>query len=346
MLNSTKTLASIILIALVCLTFLIIKPFLNSALWAIVLAILFWPIKIHLIQKYKLSNNFAALLITVISSILFLSIFFLIFILLEKDGIDFVKAVKDYLIKFPTNSELVKLKIIGPVISETMNLIKPWIENFQSLIFTIVQKQSVNLINLIKNTTYLAFDFLISMFALFNFLKYGDDLINFLRVIMSSSFSSDKTSYVNHIGVMIKAVTKGLILTSTAQGLMATIGFIAVGVSSPLILGVVTALLSIIPFAGAIIWVSVSISLIIEGRLLAGSGLFLWGLLVVSLIDNFIRPFIISSEIKQSFTLLFFGILGGLSAFGLIGVFIGPVILSVLTKLFHEFSKESKHIKM
>ncbi len=86
------------------------------------------------------------------------------------------------------------------------------------------------------------------------------------------------------------------------------------------------------------IWGSIGVWLLLQGQIGAGIGLLLWGALVVSWIDNLVRPLVISGVAKIPFLLVLFGVLGGLAAFGLIGLFVGPVILAILLALWREWS--------
>ena len=129
----------------------------------------------------------------------------------------------------------------------------------------------------------------------------------------------------------------GLVLTALAQGLLAGLGYWAAGVRSPALLAVVTALIALIPFGTPFVWGSIGAWLVLHGQTAAGVGLLLWGTLVVSWVDNLIRPMVISSASHTPFLLVMFGVLGGVTAFGLIGLFVGPVILAVLMAVWREW---------
>ncbi len=102
-----------------------------------------------------------------------------------------------------------------------------------------------------------------------------------------------------------------------------------------------TALIAMVPFGTPIAWGSIAILLLLSGDTTAGVGLLLWGALVVSSVDNVIRPLVISNATRIPFLLVMFGVLGGLAAFGLVGLFLGPIILAVLMAVWHEWLEES-----
>jgi predicted PurR-regulated permease PerM len=93
----------------------------------------------------------------------------------------------------------------------------------------------------------------------------------------------------------------------------------------------------LIPFGAPLVWGSLGIWLLLTGKVGDGVTLLLWGLLVVSWVDNIVRPLVISSATRMPFLLVVFGVLGGVLAFGLVGLFIGPVVLAVALALWREW---------
>jgi predicted PurR-regulated permease PerM len=108
-------------------------------------------------------------------------------------------------------------------------------------------------------------------------------------------------------------------------------------VQAPVLLGAVTALIALIPFGAPIVWGSMSIWLLLTGNMWSGAGLLFWGVFLVSWVDNIVRPLVISNATQMPFLLVVFGVLGGVLAFGLVGLFIGPVLLAVSLALWREW---------
>jgi predicted PurR-regulated permease PerM len=111
------------------------------------------------------------------------------------------------------------------------------------------------------------------------------------------------------------------------------------------LLGAVTALIALVPFGAPLVWGSLSVWLILTGKMWFGVGLLLWGVVLVSWIDNIIRPLVISSATRMPFLLVVFGVLGGVLAFGLVGLFIGPVLLAVSIALWREWLEQHQPVK-
>ena len=135
----------------------------------------------------------------------------------------------------------------------------------------------------------------------------------------------------SRLGVVTKAVAKGVGLTCLAQGALGGVGFWVAGLPSPLLFGTVMAFSGLIPVVGtAIVWVPGVLYLFFTGQTAWGVGLSIWCALVVGNIDNVLRPLLIGGNAGMPLPLLLVGILGGLFAYGLMGLIIGPLILTVL----------------
>ena len=144
-----------------------------------------------------------------------------------------------------------------------------------------------------------------------------------------------------HLIDVTRAVFMGIGLTALVQGIVLGIGFAIAGVPSPLVFGVLGALFALVPVVGtAIIWIPATLWLLAQGN--AGHAIFLaaWCALVVGSVDNFLRPILISGRVEVPTLAVFIGVMGGLSAFGFVGLFLGPIVLGLLVALFR-FSTEA-----
>ncbi len=130
-------------------------------------------------------------------------------------------------------------------------------------------------------------------------------------------------------GDTVIGVVYGILGTALAQGILAGVGLAIAGVPGALLLGLATFFLSIIPVGPPLVWGSAAIWLFYQGEVGWAIFMVVWGLLVISLVDNFLKPIIISRGSSLPFILVFLGVLGGVIAFGFIGVFIGPTLLAV-----------------
>jgi predicted PurR-regulated permease PerM len=122
----------------------------------------------------------------------------------------------------------------------------------------------------------------------------------------------------------------GGIAVGLAQGSLAGLAFWVLGLSSPVLWGLVAALTSLIPIFGTgIVWAPAAIILLLGGHWIKALILFGWGAAVVAQVDAVLRPYVVSGRAKMHNLLIFFALLGGVKAFGIMGLFIGPVVVSV-----------------
>ena len=134
----------------------------------------------------------------------------------------------------------------------------------------------------------------------------------------------------------------GIVLTALAQGMLAGLGYAVAGMDSPVFLAAITTLIAMVPFGTPFAWGSVAVWLFAQGDIVAALGLAAWGTFVISWVDNIIRPMVISGKTHIPFLLVMFGVLGGLNAFGMVGLFLGPVILAVLVAVWREWLEGEK----
>ncbi len=146
---------------------------------------------------------------------------------------------------------------------------------------------------------------------------------------------------ISNISDTIVANVYGIVSVGVAQGVLTGIAMVIVGLPSPLLLGLGAALASVVPVVGAsLVWIPAGLYLLFTGATWKGVFVLLWGVLVISAADNIIRPWVVSGKVELHPLVLLFFILGGVEAFGFLGLFLGPVIASVLAVLFDMFREE------
>lgn len=178
----------------------------------------------------------------------------------------------------------------------------------------------------------------VALLTAFFFYLHGQKIVDQARRATDYLAGEGLWTYMAPVTQTVNAVVFGLVLTALAQGLLAGIAYAVAGLPVPALLGAATALLALVPFGAPVVWVPAGAALIVQGDWLAGGGVLVWGMVVVSWVDNLIRPLVISASTRIPFLLIFFGVVGGAMAFGLIGLFIGPALLSVLLTLWQEWA--------
>jgi predicted PurR-regulated permease PerM len=179
-----------------------------------------------------------------------------------------------------------------------------------------------------------AASFVLMLFVLFFVLRDGPGLA--LKVVQMLPIEDRRRARLwQHLTDVTRAVFLGIGLTALLQGMLVGVGFWIAGLPSPLVFGVVAVLVSLIPMVGsALIWAPGALFLAAHGEY--GYAIFLvaWGAIVVGMVDNFLRPVLISGRAEVPTLAVLVGVMGGLAAFGFIGLFLGPIVLGLLVALF------------
>lgn len=187
----------------------------------------------------------------------------------------------------------------------------------------------------------------IIFFIMYYALKDGEALVDKIKKVLPLK-KQRQDALIEQFNQVTSAVVFGTVVVAVIQGILAGIGFYLFGVPSPVIWGMITFIVSLMPFLGPfVIWLPASLLLIFTGyysadsfTLLRGIGLFLYGLLLVSGIDNVLKPRIIGKKAGIHPALVFIGIIGGFNLFGIVGVVVGPVIIAMLKTALDSYIQE------
>lgn len=185
------------------------------------------------------------------------------------------------------------------------------------------------------------FEAVVVLMTLFVLYRHGEELIAGVARAVERLGGPRMSAMLGPLGETVRAVTYGTLLTALTQGILVMISGWAAGIGAPVLLGAVTGILALTPVGAPLVYLPAGAWLLVEGRYLAG-GLFLaWGLLVVSSVDNVIRSWFLSGAARIPFFLGLLGLLGGVAAFGTLGLFIGPVAVGLVLTLWREWTDGS-----
>lgn len=330
------------LAGLLFLSYRVLHLFLAPVAWAIVLVYVSWPAYGRLRAMLGSHVNVSALLMTLFLACAFALPVLWVITMLRTE----VPAAYAALINFFSHGKeslpdsIVGIPWIGPEIQRLAELatedpaalraqlvewLKPWVD------------ESLSILGDIGRDIFKLGFALLTAFVLY---RDGEPLLAEARRLLLRLIGHRADGYLHAIGDTMRAVLYGLILTALVQGAFAGLGYWAAGIGAPALLGVVTMILALVPFGTPLVWGSVSIWLLAIGEIWAGLGLAAWGALIVSQIDNLLRPLVVSSATRIPYLLVLFGVLGGISAFGLIGLFLGPIVIAVLLAVWREWIAE------
>ena len=233
------------------------------------------------------------------------------------------------------------LPVVGKDISRTVNElsndpnsitknIAEWIQGHLSYGRFVLSEISRNLVKL----TF-------AIMTLFFFYRDGQMILAQVSRAMEMVIGPRVHHYLDTISETTRAVVYGVGLTAVAQALLAGLSYFVAGIPNPMLLTMVTFILALIPFGTPVSYLGVGLWLFAQGQTVEAIGVIVWGLLIVSSSDNVIRPLVISGATQIPFLLIMFGVLGGIASFGLVGLFIGPVILAILLAIWREWLHEN-----
>jgi predicted PurR-regulated permease PerM len=182
----------------------------------------------------------------------------------------------------------------------------------------------------------------LSVLAAFFFYRDGEAGVKTLQALGERLGGVQARRLIEIAGETMKAVVYGILGGALAQGVLTTVGLYVVGAPTALFLGAVAFVFSIVPPGPVIVWGPVAIWLFVEGETGWGVFLVVWGFAVVGSVDNFLRPYFISRGSALPLLLVFLGVLGGVLAFGLLGIFIGPTLLAVGYTVLTEWTRRAR----
>jgi predicted PurR-regulated permease PerM len=336
---------------LLCLTLLalfgcslLVAPFFRSILFAAVVAILFYPMHSR-IRRQARNQTVAALLTTfiVISLVVFASV------LLGQALAMGVHEIYDSLKANGDGRERLGGYLVGlseravVLVGRYLKISSP---DLHSAAMNQVQKGAAMVVNstagLLGGVTSAIVNALVSFFILFFFFRDGRNMLRRACVLLPLRVDQVRKLYAR-IEETLQAIVYGSISMAAVQGVLTGVAFWVLGVGSPVLWAIVTALCALIPVIGTGLVLVPAISMLLfSGHWVKALILLSWGLAVVHPIDNILRPFLIGGRTKLSTLFVFFAILGGLQTFGAMGVFIGPIILAVTIALVGFLREENR----
>ncbi|MCS6884931.1 MAG: AI-2E family transporter [Acidobacteriota bacterium] len=321
----------VLLIASGYLLFEIILPFLNPVLWAITVAIFVAPLQRRLDKRIKNKNISAALGLALTFAVVIIPVSFLAVQLVqqirnlyqEARHSQQVEAIYDWL---AGRADLEMLERVG-LSSDSMR--QTVLENTERIAKFAADAAT----SILKNTLSVPGSFFFFLFTLFFLLRDGHNFLDWIIYHLPLD-SEQKTLLMQRIIGVINATFIGRFVVASAQGLLAGLMFVILGVPGTLLWTVLMVLLAMIPLLGTfLVWVPVAIWLIATGSPVKGIVLIVWGIGVVSSIDNLLWPVIMSSQVRLHTLVAFFAVLGGIKYFGPIGLVMGPIVFACFLTL-------------
>jgi predicted PurR-regulated permease PerM len=327
--EQTLTLAVLALLIVGCV--LVLLPFATALAWAAILCTTAWPLYQRLLVRMNGHEALAALVMVLLIAVAMLAPFIVVGATIADNADRMSLWWRDLLTSGPPDPPawVAELPFVGPRASEywgsmahdtaqLLEELRKYIEPARKYALA----SGAAIASAILQLT-------LSVFIAYFFFRDGERVVEHLRNATERIAGERGFSLAMVAAATVRGVVLGILGTALVQGVLAALGFWVAGIKAAPLLGLLTFFLSPVPIGPPLVWVPAGLWLINQG--MTGWGLFVlaWGALVVSTIDNVIKPLIISRGSDLPFMLVLLGVLGGAVAFGFIGVFLGPVLLAV-----------------
>lgn len=341
----TKRIENIFALAILALVvagcLLVLAPFISALLWAIIITYSTWGLYERVVHLFRGRSHLAAGLMTLLLAAILIGPFVIVGMSLGENTEALTQAIR----------RITETGTSGPPDwVATLPLIGPKLAAFWSSLVT----DSGKLLGYAKQFAAPAGKLLVgagvafgtgllhlslSVFTAYFLYRDGNYVAGRFRAGIGRIGGSRAFHLIEIAGNTVKGVVHGIIGAALAQGLMAGFGFWLANVPGPFLLGLLTCFLALVPVGPALIWVPATFWLFHQGE--TGWAIFMgvWGLFVISGIDNVVKPYLISKGGALPFILVLLGVLGGVLSFGIIGVFLGPTLLAVGYAILKDWSR-------
>ena len=318
-----------ITILLVYLAYLVFAPFLVPLAWAAVLVVVSYPAYEWLARRWgktpaSIASAAGVTLILIVPILLVMVAF-------VREGVDAAQSVEWKV----SNEHWAWLNHLWGLIQQRFPGTSP--EDFTNVLRRYGEQAAgyvaARLGTILRHMATFIFDLGITILAMFYLFRDGHSMVERLRELLPFEESHRNRMLVDTRELIFASVTSSLV-AAAVHGILGGLAFAVTGVRAPIFWGVMMAFFSFVPVVGsALIWVPISISLIVGGHTVRGILLIVFCAVIVGSVDNVIRPWLISGRAEMGGLVVFIGVLGGISAFGLLGLVLGPIIMAMAASM-------------
>lgn len=337
--NLEKNLGWIVLLLLLGGTLLVLRPFVSALLWAVVLCFSTWPIYRKLLALLGNRRTLASLIMSLAMILIVLLPFVVIGATLADNVAELTTATRNWItagVPAPP-SWLADLPVVGQRASEYWLSVSADSDKLLHEAQRLIEPLGGGMLKVGLMVGNGLVELALSIFIAFFLFRDGLAVAGRLNSAVERIGGERGAHLLTVAGNTVRGVVYGILGTALAQGLMAGLGFLIAGVPGAGLLALLTFFLSAVPVGPPLVWVPAALWLFQQGSTGWGIFMLVWGV-GVSSIDNVVKPWLISQGSDMPFLLIFFGVLGGAVAFGFIGVFLGPTLLSVAYRLVVEWA--------
>lgn len=321
--------AAVLVIVVGC--YLVLHPFIPALLFAAVVCSASWPLFVRLRNALLGRATLAALTMTLLLIVLVIGPTLLLAASLVDDVMALVEAAKAMLNAGPVMPPawLRKIPLAGGLLADYWQRLASGGESLSVVWQGLLGPVRSFLIGASKTAGEGLLQLALASFIGFFFYRDGETLMLALRKVLDQIAGGRGNEFLQVINDSVTGAVSGIFGTALAQALVALAGFVIAGVPAAFLLSVAIFFLSIVPIGPPLVWGGAALWLLNEGQTGWAVFMVVWGLLGISSIDNLVKPYLISRSSRLPILLVVLGMLGGVVAFGFIGLFIGPPVLAI-----------------
>lgn len=336
----------ILLLVAVSLAFgWVLLPFYGAVFWAVVLTILFMPVQRRMLKLCSQRRNLATLCTTLICLLIAVLPVIITAGLLVREGSGVYERLESGELNFEAQVDLFKDALPAAVQSQLERLgLDDWSglrARFSGAAMQGSQFIATQAFSIGQGTFSFVLSFFVMLYLLFFLLRDGAKLLLQIRKAIPLG-ESKKRRLFNKFTRVVRATVKGNLVVALIQGCLGGMIFAVLGIPSAILWGVLMVLLSLLPAVGAgLVWAPVALYFLLAGATAKGLVLIAFGVLVIGLVDNVLRPILVGRDTKMPDYLVLISTLGGLVLFGLNGFVIGPLIAALFVSTWTIFTEQS-----
>ncbi len=319
----------------------VLKPFFTPILWAAILVFTTFPVFEYLRKRLRLSHGAAASLMVVITALFLVIPLALVVPNGAQDAEELRKQIQTWIAGgIPASPDWIDgIPLIGPTLRSYWDNLAFDFSGIDEIVRPYLGTIAESGLSILLSIGGGVLQFVLALLIAF-FLWMGGEVMATRIVVLLRRIAGDYADrLIDVTGATVRGVVYGILGTAIVQGILTALGLWMSGVPRPAMLGALAGLISVLPIGAPSVWIPASIWLIATGHTAWGIILFVYGLVFVSGADTLIRPYFVARGASLPFLLTFLGVLGGALAFGLLGIFLGPVLLGVGFTLVAEFGR-------
>ncbi len=319
---------------------LVLYPFFSAVLWAAILVYTTWPVFVWIRYNLRLPNILAALVMVLLSALVIV----LPLALAIPGGAADVKALRVSLEAWmaavpPAPHWLYAVPLAGGTLTDTWNAWAADLSSMTAFFTPYLGTFAERGLSLLLSVAGGLVQFFVALFVAFFLWLSGEKIGPRLQALVNRIAGRYGPHLLATTTRAVRGTVYGILGTAIIQGFLTAFGLSLAGVPRVVLLGTVTAFLAVLPVGAPLIWIPAGLWLLASGNTGHGVFLLVYGVVVVSGSDHVIRPYFIARGAKIPFLLTVLGVLGGVLAFGALGIFLGPVLLGVGWMLILEFAR-------